>query len=177
MSKRFDILPYVIACPMKSILCGFDQAWNLDSNQENLTKNVAQDEELRPGEVGRDQPQDARLPRPRQGLQGQGVKRLQALHQVQSSLSDFNKNESNHTTFQRTIIRHSDLVTADASVEYLKNEGEKLVSNQMHLKSMKKCTASHTVNAKMMVYTHFGLYGTWTGNKGQNQNYGTSGTS
>ena len=55
-------------------------------NEQNLTKNVAQDEELRPGEVGRDQPQDARLPRPRQGLQGQGVQRLQALHQVKSSL-------------------------------------------------------------------------------------------
>ena len=34
---------------------------------------------------------------------------------------------NDYRLFTRAIIRHSDLVTADASVEYLKNEGEKLM--------------------------------------------------
>ena len=37
------------------------------------------------------------------------------------------RESSDYRLFTRGIIRHSDLVTADASVEYLKNEGEKLM--------------------------------------------------
>ena len=37
------------------------------------------------------------------------------------------RESTDYRLFTRSVIRHSDLVTSDASVEYLKNEGEKLV--------------------------------------------------
>ena len=46
---------------------------------------------------------------------------------------------SDYRFFIRSIIRHSDLVTSEASFEYLKNEGERLL-----LESLDELEVAHT---------------------------------
>ena len=58
-----------------------------------------------------------------EGGQGEACQRLPLLHQ------EYHQVESSYPpiTSKKKLIRHSDLITAAASFEYMKNEGERLL--------------------------------------------------
>ena len=66
---------------------------------------------------------DAPLPGDGQGGQGEAYQRLPLLHQEHHQVSWHLHWHHSHVA----IVRHSDLITAAASFEYMKNEGERLL--------------------------------------------------